>query len=278
MKTILLATDLTPAGNNALNWARMLTKHYQATLHLVHVHSPNAAVPVVPGVGAAVALDTIPMGDDGLAREQLTELAEQMAKLGIPVQVHYRAGNVNDEIRAVARHVQANLIITGRQSMDSFLDRLLGSTATGIAQEAACPVLVVPATENDQPARLKKVIFATQLEGNDKVALQSALELASHAGAGLTLLHVEAENQPNLFDDALALDELRQEFGQESFAVQTVSSRTVSGGLNNYLDEHPADLLVMTTRERGFLDGLLSPSLTGRMLTHSVIPVLVYQG
>ena len=277
MKTIIFATDLTPSSTQALDWAQMLAKQYRATMHLVHVHTPNAAVPIVPGIGVAVSLNTFPPNDNGLTSAQLAEIAQHIAQAGIPVQTHYRAGNIEDEISTLALTIQADLIITGRQAMDSFFDRLLGTTASDIAKGANCPVLVVPVTNGERPVQLKRVAFALQLEGNDTTTLRSVLELVSHAGASLTLVHVEAENQPNLYNDALAINELKDAVGQDAFTIHKVKARTVSGGLSDYLDKHPTDLLVMTTRERSFPDSLLSPSLTSRMLEHASIPVLVYQ-
>lgn len=278
MKTILFATDFAPAGEKALNWARLLSQRYGATLHMVHVHSPNVAVPIVPGIGAAVALDTIPFDDDRLIREQLADLAHQLEQEGVEVQTHYRVGHVDDEVSAVAADIQADLIVTGRQPMDTFLDRLLGTTATDVAKGASCPVLVVPDTATKQPVRLQHIAYASQLQGNDMATLRTALQLASTFGAMLTLIRVEAENQPNLYNDKQTLRELQEEFGKDAFSVHKVAARTVSSGLGDYLARHPTDLLIMITHARGFLDGLLSPSLTGRMLTQTEIPVLVYQG
>ncbi|MCY7358579.1 MAG: universal stress protein [Rudanella sp.] len=54
-----------------------------------------------------------------------------------------------------------------------------------------------------------------------------------------------------------------------------MKARTVSAGLTDYLDQHPTDLLVMTTLERGFLANLINPSQTERMVVRSMVPVLV---
>ena len=274
MKTILFTTDFTQSGSNALDWAKLIAQQYKATLNLVHVYSP--AIPATPfgGMGEDMAM-TAPITED-LSRNQLTELATRLESEGIPVQSDWRVGGVDDEIQRAAQETQADLIVTGRRDLSSFFDRLSGSTATDVARGASCPVLVVPAATAGHPAQLQTIAFATQLEGNDSHAVGAALEFARQFGAALNLVHVQAENQPNLYDDNEALAELQDEFGEDSFVFHKTAARTVSGGLSDYLDKHPADLLVMTTHERGFLDGLLSPSLTGRMLTQSSIPVLVY--
>ncbi len=274
MTTILFTTDFSNSSIRALEWARLITQQYKAMLRIVHVHSPVIPSTVLPGTGETILTDA--SSTENLSRTQLTELAKQLEADGLPVQTDWRAGNVDDEIRMAAQEADADLIVTGRHDLTSFFDRFAGSTATDVAKGATCPVLVVPVDAGKQPVRLQTIAYATQLEGNDSETLGSVLDLARQFGASLSLVHVESENQPNLYDDQEALAELQEEFGEDAFAFHKTASRTVSGGLSDYLDKHPADLLVMTTRERGFLDGLLNPSLTGRMLTQSTIPVLVY--
>lgn len=274
MKTILFTTDFTQSGSSALDWAKLIARQYNATLTLVHVYSP--AIPAAPfgGMGEGMAI-TAPITED-LSRGHLAELAARLESEGIRVQSDWRVGGVDDEIQRAAQETQADLIVTGRRDLSSFFDRLVGTTATDVAKGASCPVLVVPSGSVAHSAQLQTIAFATQLEGNDSHAVGAALELARQFGAALELVHVRAENQPDLYDDNESLTELQAEFGEDSFVFHKTSARTVSGGLSDYLDKHPADLLIMTTRERGFLDGLLSPSLTGRMLTQSTTPILVY--
>ncbi len=77
-------------------------------------------------------------------------------------------------------------------------------------------------------------------------------------------------------DDEQFKEQLQRTLGNDPLRVNLIHARTVTGGVSDYLDKHKADLLVMTTRERGFLDGLLNPSLTKRMVLRAHIPVLVY--
>lgn len=274
MKTILFTTDFTQSGTRALDWARLFAQQYKATLTLVHVYSPITSASALPGIGETVAIPA-PTTEE-LSRGQLAQLARQLESEGLIVQTVWREGNVDDEIHNTAQEMEADLLVTGRHDIHSFFARFRGNTATDVAKGATCPVLVVPMDTTGQPVRLQTIAYATQLEGDDSGTLRPALDLANQFAASLTMVHIEAENQPNLYDDQQSVAELQDEFGEHSFAVYKIVARTVSGGLGDYLDKHPADLLIMTTRERGFLDGILSPSLTGRMLTQSSIPVLVY--
>jgi len=280
MNTILLPTDLSEATNQALNWARLLASHYNARLILLHVQPmpmPDTSMPVIGdlGVGTTVMMDTEPVYQD-----QLTKLAGQLEAEGLTCQTDLRRGAVKEAILEAAREHQADLIVTGRSDLSSFFDRLIGSEATGIARDAHCPVLVVPANQSDEALRsvsLKNMVFTTPLEFDQDDTFAQAVALARSFGASLRVLHVRASNQPNLNDDAEMTAQLQAVYGTEPLPVDTVEANTVTGGLETYLSDHTVDLLVMTTRERDFLSGLLNPSLTSRMVKLSDVPLLIYQ-
>ena len=281
MKTILFSTDFTSSTTDALNWARLFARHYHATLVLVHVQPmaiADAAIPVIGDLGmGAGAVVNYP----STSPNQLAALADQLRAEGVTCQTDLRRGAVNDAILLAAQAHNADLIITGRSHLNNVFERMAGTSATGVARGANCPVLVVPAGDdaktNSQPVQLQTIVFTTPLEFDQQQAFGQVVEMARTFGASLRVLHVRAENQPNINDDATMLSQLQTLYGSDPLPVDTVDSRTVSGGIETYLSTHPADLLVMTTRERDFLSGLLNPSLTGRMVVLAHGPVLVFR-
>ncbi|WP_460985104.1 universal stress protein [Spirosoma fluminis] len=278
MKTVLLATDLTASSTRSLDWARLLARQYGASLALVHIHLlPTPPISGAP-LGVVDTVSTVEMAADleAISREGLDTLANQLRSEGFSVQSDWRVGPIGDEIVAAAGQLNADLIVTGRSDMNSFFDRLMGTSATSVVSGASCPVLVVPTSADSAPAQLKTIAFASQLEANDTDSFRAALALAQEFGASLQLLTVDADNQPNLYNDRDALAELNEVANGAPYSSHKIKASTVTDGLNEYLDQHPTDLLVMTSRERGFLDGLLNPSQTGKMITKSTVPVLVY--
>lgn len=280
MKTILLPTDLTNSTHAALIWARLFANRFKARLVLLHVQAPpmpDATMPVIGdlGLGTGVLTDTTPIHE-----EQLTALARQLQVEGITCETDLRRGSIKDAVLEAATRHGADLIITGRSQISNLFERFIGTSATGIARAAHCPVLIVPSHESDdttRPVDLKTIVFSTPLEFDQDVIFGQVVELARTFNASLRVLKVQAENQPNLTSDEEIISQLQAVYGAEPLPVDTVESGSVTGGLEDYLNSHSADLLVMTTRERDFLSGLLNPSLTSRMVVLSNIPVLVYQ-
>ncbi|WP_080240612.1 universal stress protein [Spirosoma rigui] len=280
MKTIVFPTDFSDSTADALNWAKLFARQYNASLLVVHVQQlamPNTALPVAGelGMGASVGMD---VDMQQISQEQLDTLAGQLQADGIQCQTELRLGAVKDAILSVAHEQNADLIITGRGHLRNFFDRLGGTAATSVAKGANCPVLIVPASESaPKPAQLRSIVFSTPLEFDQQEGFGQTLAIARTFDATIRVLRVRAENQPSLSADKPMLKTLQNLYGAEPLPVDTIESRTVSGGIDTYLSTNSPDLLVMTTRERDFLSGLLNPSLTDRVVTHTDLPVLVFQ-
>ncbi len=278
MKTILFPTDFTNTSHHALSWAKFFAQQHNATIVVLHVYQlplPDTTLPTMGdlGVGAVASVDL-----ENIGRENLDKFVAQIRAEGFTVDTDWRIGSVEDEIVNSANDHNADLIVTGRSELTGFFDRLVGSAATDVARTATCPVLVVPNAADEttnQPIQIKQIVYATQLEFDERTMMAEVLLLAQTFGADLHLVKVKAANQPDLYDDNQFLGQLQRQFGDLPLNVDTVKARTVSAGLTDYLDQHPTDLLVMTTLERGFLANLINPSQTERMVARSMVPVLV---
>jgi nucleotide-binding universal stress UspA family protein len=278
MKTILLPTDFTQSMVSALNWAQLFANQYKATLILLHIQPTGISPGLVPG-DLGVGIDPTLETDMELASQrQLTALADQLRLAGIDCQTELRRGDLTDAILTTADEFQADLIITGRSRINNLFERIIGTTATDIARGANCPVLIVPADDaEDNSVQLEHIVFTTPLEFDQQPSFEQVVAIANEFGASLRVLHVHAENQPDITDDKEILSQLQAVYGAEALPVDTVESRTVTGGIEEYLIHHHPDLLVMTTRERDFLSGLINPSLTGRLIVLLNRPILVFQ-
>jgi nucleotide-binding universal stress UspA family protein len=282
MQTILFPTDFTPSTQHALDWAKLFARQYQATIVVLHVYQPpmpNMTLPTMGDLGVGTAMATADL--EKIGRDNLNKVVVQLRSEGFTVDSDWRIGTVEDEIINSANELDADLIITGRSAMNGFFDRLVGSAASDVARSATCPVLVVPNfTEGEahHPVQVNQIVYATQLEFDEREMLSQALAVTKAFGANLHLVKVDAANQPDLYDDHQFLTLLQRQHGDLPLDMETVKARSVSQGLTQYLEQQPADLLVMTTRERTFFQNLINPSETERMVVRAPVPVLVLHG
>ncbi len=136
-------------------------------------------------------------------------------------------------------------------------------------------MLIVPPQAS--PVKFEEIVYATQLEYDENHVLRRALSVFNRMGGRVTFLKVSAPNQPDVQPDGQFIEQIIDEFGipRQDFVIR--KSGAVLQGIEDYCDEINADLLVMSTRKRGFIEAFITnPSLTKKMILNTHIPLLVY--
>ncbi|GAB3955365.1 hypothetical protein GCM10028805_42800 [Spirosoma harenae] len=238
MTNLLFPTDFSTNTAAALDWVRLFAQKTGATITLLHVYLPivpDTVFPSVtdPGLGL---IETQQLED--ISRNRLTGLAASLQAEGLSVQAEWRIGLVDDEILAVAKEVRADLIVMGRSDLSTFFDRLAGSAVSDVADEAYCPVLIVPTTEEGvaiRPAQVHTIAYAMQAQTTQAQVTAQTESLVEAFDAFLTVL------------------------------------------TEDKLDTVHADLIVMQLYPKsGFLDGLFQSNPVANLIEKSEVPVLVY--
>ncbi|MEI7586499.1 universal stress protein [Runella sp.] len=269
MRAILVPTDFSENSQKALEFAQEIAERYDAGISLVHAYHP-------------------PMVDSNLPAEALVELAEQIEQLNAKTMKKWETECREDGFacksklvygaasEVILEEIQAQkpiLVVMGRTGKGGWLDKLIGSVASAVVAEAACPVLVLP--PQTQTKTIKKIVYATELERPEENALGFAFNLAEHFKADLELVKVNAPFEVDVFEDEQFRDDIKKSFGNKKYTLQTIEAESVVGGLQKYADENKADLIVMATRKRDWLSGLINPSVSKKMVLAVEIPILV---
>jgi nucleotide-binding universal stress UspA family protein len=127
VRRIVVALDGSAASRKALHFLlKQCRPDVRIELILVHV-MPKMKYPEVKEVGKRL------MGRD----------AKRLGEAGYGVTQAPRLGRPADEIMAVARQHQADLILCGAKGLGAVGRMLLGSVSTKLAQHSPCSVLVV---------------------------------------------------------------------------------------------------------------------------------------
>jgi nucleotide-binding universal stress UspA family protein len=134
-RTIVLATDFSPAVRGAEGLARELARQAGATLHLVHV------LPLLSSPEEAAQRLAAVEGGLGPGLKGVTALLSGAAARAIVTYAHDQ---------------RADLIVVGTHGRTGVSRVLMGSVAEAVARLAPCPVLTVPAPAEGaaaEPAR-----------------------------------------------------------------------------------------------------------------------------
>lgn len=132
---ILLATDLHDDCKKVIQKAFSIAEQHDATLNLIHVVEP------LPAYAMGY------FGSVNIEKELVDEAEKNLAKISkdlpmSPEQQRIEIGSVKVSILKVAKELNIDLIVVGSHGRHG-LEKLLGSTASGVLHGAECDVLVV---------------------------------------------------------------------------------------------------------------------------------------
>ncbi|WP_439585632.1 universal stress protein [Dyadobacter bucti] len=272
MKTILVPIDFSTASEKALSVAKGIAAKTGSQLTLMYVYPAY-----VYDIAISETIYSLPayqqLEEDH--RKQLHNHVDQLNREGFSAEAVWLAGNVEKEIIKQSKKSTIDLIVIGRTGKGTFLDKLVGSSTTSVARDAPCPVLIVPAQTTK--FSFEKILYATQLEYEENDIIAQVTDLVKQLGATLTFLKVDAWTQPDIQPDGQFIDEIKAQFNVAADDIVVTKNQRVINGIEAYCDQVQADLIVVSARERGFLEEyLINPSLTKKLVLDTHLPLLVY--
>ncbi len=135
IRTILLATDLTPASSEANDRAIDLAARLDARLLIVNVLEKRRLV----GGGSHDRVDQARSERES----HLVDLERRARAVGVTAEFLVWTGDPGSSICVAAEAEEADLVVVGTRGRSGAGRMLLGSVSDHVARNAACPVLVV---------------------------------------------------------------------------------------------------------------------------------------
>lgn len=287
LERILATTDFSKISLVGVRYAVSLADKVDAGVALVHVIE---RAPRFAGMESVVlAKDDADVIE--LAERELARLAKKESKKDLAVQSFVRHGKPFDEIAALARSREADLVVIATRGYTGLKNVWLGSTAERVVRHAPCAVLTVPPRNAKATAfQLKRIVVPIDFSETSAQALPYAAALAEQFGAEIILLHViewvaipsELGSAPSAITEAdkgsVAKDLLR--LRQEALGEDVPGRTIVRAGapfqeITRAAKEMGADMIILTTRGHTGLQNVLLGSTAERVVRHAECPVLV---
>jgi len=177
---------------------------------------------------------------------------------------------------------RASLLVLGHRGSGGFAGLHIGSVAIHTAAHARCPVLVV---RGDPPAPDAPVIVGVDGSDESRLALEFAFETAALRRVVLGVVAVwpstwtlplaveetaRQQAEPRLAEQ---LGDLPARYPQVKFEARVVPGDSAAGAL--IAEAREAGLVVVGSRGRGGLRGILLGSVGRALIAHSPCPVVV---
>jgi nucleotide-binding universal stress UspA family protein len=190
IKSVLVATDFSPASEKPLRHAVAIARHYGADFFLMHVVSSLGFTLVGPD--AAVTAAELAWRD---ARQVEHKLVASGDLAGLCHQVIVRDGDIWTELEEVIRQEGIDMVVVGTHSRKGLAKLVLGSVAEQIFRHASCLVLTVgpnsPAEADiETTGAARPLLFPTDFGEGSSRALPYAISFAKQRGTRLVLLHM----------------------------------------------------------------------------------------
>ena len=276
LRTVLLATDFSPASARALSYAMTIASQYGSKLYLAHVIPMDSYL-----LGDPQALQRLRQARMD-ADSNLADLLLSANARNVPSQTLVDNGDVWVVLSDFITEHGIELLVMGTTGRWGVAKILLGSTAEEAMRESKCPVLTVgPRALTDGNPKVRNILYATDFSADSLAAAPYALSFAEKFGARLTLLHImEKISESPYLDAQLARvhlnDLVPREFYFSNASESVVKSGSPGEVILNIAADSASDLIVIGARGAGALARLKTHfgSIAHKVVAHASCPVL----
>lgn len=272
MKKIIVPVDFTEVAQNTLLFAKGLAAFLKYRLKVVHVH-----------LGHLKSLErlSLQVGDTPY-NYLLTKLrnfvndSDSQSDVLTETEVEIQEGDIVKTIVELSEEDNTAMIIAGTEGHYNWLQQLTGSITSALAQNAKCPVLLVP--KGIKYTQFKNMLYASDFSSADEKMIERFIDFARLFDAAVHFIHIEEEEgiDFSVIEDSIFNLLFKDGDPDFSFNMVSISGVDVIGGLNQYAEENEVDLIVLVNRHRAFIDNLLGLSTTRQLAMDTNFPLMVY--
>lgn len=190
-----------------------------------------------------------------------------------------KVGEADDDILSYIQIHPPKMVVMGIRGGDAELDDLMGTTTAGVIFNTKVPVLAIPENTPDNWLKnFKTVVYATNFEAHDFVALDKLLNLVKPFDCQVICLHVNQGNNGGL-DEAM-LEGMREALCEKypfaAFDCRLIHNKNLPEAIDRFIQDNQIDVLAMTTHRRNLLTRFFNPSIARKMVLHTQTPILVF--
>jgi nucleotide-binding universal stress UspA family protein len=148
---ILTTTDFSEPSYMGLAAAEEMARHFSAELILVHVLSSMHFVPAA-GMPASTGYEVIKLTDEmaGHAKEKLRQIRTEKISESVNSRALILRGSAADLIVKTAEEEKTDVIVIATHGWTGWRRLVFGSVAERVVRQATCPVLTIPAGEEEE--------------------------------------------------------------------------------------------------------------------------------
>lgn len=271
MKNILVAVDFSKGSIQAYRYALKLAVLIKSNLNIIWVDNEST-------IDSALSFD-----DTSYRNEAITNLNELINTYAsdFPGSVSYkiRRGKVYQEVAAMAKISESNIIVAGTHGVTGFEQYWIGSNAYRIVSYAPCPVITVR-FDYDLERDIKNIVLPIDSTPDTREKVAFTCDLARLLGARLHIIGLLTTNLKSLHRKTISNVEQVKKYCKSKeidFSVAEIESANVTKEIVAYAVEQNTDLIAIMTEQQRSASGLLLGPQAQQLVNYSPVPVLSVQ-
>lgn len=275
MKTVLYATDRTEQSVPMLHYANDLSLRLGADLVVLYVHQLPPVRISVTRRPEQIELKVVEEQKEILSAFCKKHLGADANNKTVQVEVVCNDSVLNGIVEK-SNHLSSDLLLIGRK--EKYTDRgiFAGDIGQGLVKRSSCPVLIAP---NDvSSASIETILYATDFEEADILALKKLVPIAKTVNAKIHIVHIATEKQYAGKDQMEWFKEmLTQQIDYENLEFKVIFSDNIVKKLDTYSKSIKANLIALLHREeKGFVQNLFNKSVVTKLEDHIGIPLMSF--
>lgn len=272
MKTILIPTDFSENSWNAMQYAAKLFQ--KETCKYILVNAYQVITPSIDAISVNYSNEFVKLSESGL-QEELKKFKKLAHHHNSWFETLSNYGEISSVVKEMTDEISFDFIIMGTKGASGISEVLMGSNTASIIESVNCPILCIP--ENVVFKLPQKIVFAADYKKiADENILTPLLQLAENYTTEIAIVNIRN-------DEAVPVNikESEEGFSLHGFLNQmphdfyTQYAENVEEGLQGFIKEKNADMIVMLKRRHSFLERLFIKSNSKKMAFHTEIPLLV---
>ena len=274
MKTILVPTDFSETGTNAVNYAAELAELTKSKLVLLHVYHVPVIIPNAVDVAEDIQLEE-------KSNEQLKLIAESITKKpGKILQVEYLStpGFASDEIIELSKEKNCDLIVMGAQrARAGDINKFFGSNTVEVMKRSQCPVLIIPDKAKFQ--KIDKILFAADyIVIKNESVFDPLLEIAALFDSEILVFNMDDSRVHPTFAEVVEEEaKLEYTFRNLKHSYWFSEHKNIVDAINQFADANHAVMITMIKRHHNLFREIFAESTTKQMTFCPHFPLLILQ-
>jgi nucleotide-binding universal stress UspA family protein len=264
IRRIVVPTDFSALSRVGVDYALAIARQCEAELVILHV-LPSLGNTIMPAAVTRIMENVSEKAELGL--KKITEdLKLQYLNVRYDV-VFYPS--VEEALQDYAALNAIDLIVMSSKGGSGLKKVLFGSNTIAVVNNCNTPVLVVP--EHTKIGKPRELIYATDLTKLER-EVRLLIPLAQILDASIEIIHLSSSKDPGILEHQALVKDL---IGDTKIELKLLEGENIHEVLVDYGIKNKMSLLVLFTKDMGFLEQIFEKSIARELAWDNRVPLLI---